>query len=95
MIESKVTKKSLAIVIFNETLAARAAGKFDNNTAFRKHVLGRFVEEIKVTTASAASMYNQIKVMAESSDPALSLGRAPKQEKSAESEVVDKVADAV
>lgn len=81
MIESKVTKKSLAIVIFNESLAVRTAGKFDSNKGFRKHVIDRFVAEIKVTNASAASMYNQLKVMAESSDPTLVLGRDPSADK--------------
>jgi len=78
MIEVKVTKKAQAIQIFNEALAQRAAGKFDSNKAFRKNVMGRFVDEIQVSNASAASMYNQVKVLAEASDPDLKLGRDPK-----------------
>lgn len=80
MIIAKVTKKAQAIAIFNEQLLARAAGEFPTNKAFRKATLARIVKEVAVTNAAAASLYNQIKGMAEASDPELKLGRDPKAE---------------
>jgi hypothetical protein len=78
MIVEKVTKKSIAIGIFNQELAARERGKHKSNRDFRKTVLNRMVAEAGVTNASAASMYNLVKVMAEKADPTLVLGRDPK-----------------
>ncbi len=100
MIKLKVTKKAQAIDIFNEQLLARAAGEFPTNKAFRKATLGRIVKEVDVTTAAAASLYNQVKDMAEAQDPELQLGRDPKAEKvkrvqKSKAKAEDKVADAV
>ena len=81
MIETKVTKKSIAIAIFNQELAARENGAYESNKAFRKQVLARLVTEAGVTNASAASMYNQVKIMAEAADSNLKLGRDPQPQK--------------
>jgi len=78
MIEVKVTKKAQAIAIFNEQLLARAGGEFPTNKEFRKATMNRIIKEVAVTNAAAASLYNQIKGMAEASDPTLVLGRDPK-----------------
>ena len=43
------SKKSLALVIFNEQMALRAAGKFASNKEFRATVLARIVAELEVT----------------------------------------------
>jgi hypothetical protein len=102
MIVEKVTKKSLAIAIFNQELVKREAGEYATNKAFRKQVLARMVTEAGVTNASAASMYNIVKEMAVKADPKLVLGRdpvAPKVEKVKTEKVsvvaVTEVADAV
>lgn len=81
MIVEKVTKKSKAIAIFNAALVMRAEGAFETNKAFRKHVLTLLVTDAQVTKAAAASMYNQVKEMAEAADPTLKLGRDPVAEK--------------
>lgn len=84
MIVEKVTKKSIAIAIFNQELVNRENGAYATNKAFRKQVLTRLIAEAGVTNASAASMYNIVKDMAVKADPKLVLGRdpvAPKAEK--------------
>ena len=75
------SKKSLALVIFNEQMALRAAGKFASNKEFRATVLARIVAELEVTIASASTMYNAAKKDAETADAAVGLGRDPKKEK--------------
>lgn len=76
MIETKVTKKSIAIAIFNQELAARENGAYESNKAFRKQVMSRFTNEIGAV--AAGPMYNQMKIMAEAADSKLKLGRDPK-----------------
>jgi hypothetical protein len=75
------SKKSQALVIFNEQMALRAAGKFASNKEFRATVLSRIVTELEVTIASASTMYNAAKKEAEAVDETVALGRDPKKEK--------------
>lgn len=75
------SKKSLALTIFNEQMAKRAAGEFESNKAFRRTVLDRIVAELEVTMASASTMYNSAKKDAETADATVGLGRDPKKEK--------------
>jgi hypothetical protein len=75
------SKKSLALAIFQEQIAKRAAGEFDSNKAFRATVLQRIVTELDVTIASASTMYNAAKKEAEAADATIGLGRDPKKEK--------------
>jgi len=75
------SKKSLAVKIFAEQMALRAAGKFATNKEFRATVLSRIVTELEVTIASASTMYNAAKKEAEAADATVGLGRDPKKEK--------------
>ncbi len=75
------SKKSLAVTIFAEQMALRAAGKFTSNKEFRATVLARIVAELEVTIASASTMYNSAKKEVEAADATVALGRDPKKEK--------------
>lgn len=77
------SKKSLATAIFNSALARRAAGEFASNRDFRAEVLKKMREDLGVSVASAATMYNTAKIEAEAADPTLALGRDPKVAKPA------------
>ena len=75
------SKKSQALAIFQANMELRAAGKFDSNKAFRAKVLAEIQEQLGVSVASAATMYNTAKKDAEAANPEVGLGRDPKKEK--------------
>lgn len=75
------SKKSQALAIFQANMELRAAGKFDSNKAFRAKVLAEIQEQLGVSVASAATMYNTAKKDAEDANPEVGLGRDPKKEK--------------
>lgn len=74
------SKKSQADRIFAEKMELRAAGQFASNRDFRAAVLAAMQEELGVSTASAATMYNTAKKEAEARDPEVGLGRDPRRE---------------
>ena len=74
------SKKSQADRIFAEKMELRAAGHYASNRDFRAAVLAAMQEELGVSTASAATMYNTAKKEAEARDPAVGLGRDPRRE---------------
>jgi hypothetical protein len=64
-----------ALVLFNTLLLLRRSGTFQTNMEFRKNVIEAFEEQFFITRSSASTLYNCVKKLAESLDPALKLGR--------------------
>lgn len=75
------SKKSQADAIFAEKLAEMKQGLFGSNKEFRAAVLTAIQTKLGVSTASAATMYNSAKKVAEAADQTVVLGRDPKKEK--------------
>ena len=74
------SKKSLAQKIFDAKLAEKLEGKFASNKDFRAATMGAFQTELEVSQASAATLYNALKIAAEQAGT-VTLGRDPKKEK--------------
>jgi len=85
------SKSAHGKVIFSEQMAARNKNMFASNRDFRRSVLDRMINELGVSTASAATMYNAAKLAAEASNPNIGLGRDPKKEKPAKAPRTAKV----
>lgn len=75
------SKKSRANAIFAAKLTERAQGLYGSNKEFRSSVLNAIIQELGVSMASAATMYNTAKADAEEQDPDVNLGRDPKKAK--------------
>jgi len=80
------SKKSQADVIFAVKLIERQEGLFASNKEFRAAVLKQIQDDLGVSVASAATMYNSAKKAAETADATVALGRDPKKEKPAKVE---------
>ena len=80
------SKKSQADVIFAVKLIERSEGLFASNKEFRAAVLKQIQEDLGVSVASAATMYNSAKKAAEAEDATVALGRDPKKEKAPKGE---------
>ncbi len=80
----KITKLSLAVAIFNQQLALRAAGTYATNREFRKATVAQIMD-LGVSLGSASTMYNTAKKAAEAAAQAegtdLGLGRDPKKQR--------------
>ena len=72
------SKKSLALQIFQTKLAEREASLFSSNKEFRSAVLTQIQNDLGVSIASAATMYNAVKKEAEAAG-VVTLGRDPKK----------------
>lgn len=75
------SKKSQAQEIFKVKMAERRQGLFATNKEFRAAVLSTLQADLGVSTASAATMYNQCKKDSEAADNTVVLGRDPKKVK--------------
>jgi hypothetical protein len=82
----RVTKKSQAFVIFYRELQRRADGHYKSNKDFRITTCYMMVDELGVSIASAATMYNAAKIEVEAKDPNVGLGRDPKKVKPVKAE---------
>lgn len=80
------SKKSQADVIFAVRMIERKEGLFASNKEFRAAVLKQIQDDLGVSVASAATMYNSAKKAAEAEDATVALGRDPKKEKPAKGE---------
>ena len=74
------TKKSQAQIIFNAKMVEKMQGLFGNNRDFRSSVLNAIEDELAVSRASAATMFNSFKKSAEDAG-LVKLGRDPKKAK--------------
>ena len=74
------SKKSLALAIFQAKMVERTQGLFASNKEFRAAVLTGIQADLGVSTASAATMFNQCKKDAEAAGT-VTLGRDPKKVK--------------
>ncbi len=74
------SKKSLALDIFNAKMTERGQGLFGSNKEFRAAVLSSIQNDLGVSVASAATMYNAAKKDAEAAGT-VTLGRDPKKAK--------------
>lgn len=74
------SKRSQALVIFNEKIAERDQGLFATNKDFRTTTIQKICADLSVSVASASTMYNSFKKEVEAAGTA-TLGRDPKKEK--------------
>ena len=74
------SKRSQALVIFNEKIGERGQGLFATNKDFRTTTIQKICADLSVSVASASTMYNSFKKEVEAAGTA-TLGRDPKKEK--------------
>jgi len=80
--KDRVTLMSQARGMFSNQLGRWAKGEFKEEKrpygAFRKQLISQFKEDLEVSTASAATMFNNLRKEALANDPDLVLQRDPK-----------------
>ena len=76
------SKRSQALVIFNEKIAERDQGLFATNKDFRTTTIQKICADLGVSVASSSTMFNSFKKMVEAAGTLTApLGRDPKKEK--------------